>query len=76
MPPLNIWGCNQQLAYPYWSCSRACNFGSSVQASLIAAKKPGPPECWDICEDIFGIYGDYFCGGIYENESEDIEEYI
>ena len=47
-----------------------------MQASLIAAKKPGPPECWDICEDIFGIYGDYFCGGIYENESEDIEEDI
>ena len=45
LPPLNLWGCNQQLAYPYWCCSRACNFGSSVQASLIAAKKPGPPEC-------------------------------
>ena len=64
----------------YWCCSRACNFGSSVQASLIAAKKPGPPECGgicgDICGDIFGIYGDYFCGDIYGNISEDIEENI
>ena len=54
-----------------------------MQASLIAAKKPGPPECgdifWDIFGDIFGdlfgIYEDYFCRNIYGNISGDIEEY-
>ena len=56
-----------------------------MQSSLIAAKKPGPPEYGDICGVIFGIYGDYFCGNIYwdyfcgdisGNISEDIEENI